>query len=134
MRITREDSTDLGMVMYCLTFGAINTDDVSSWASRAIDEEDDPPIFLYTMLDLRGLFGKELRSEIGFEAGAGLRGDREFDYIRQIAVRRGLRTLDYLGPAINTRISKNREKYINDLFMLNFGVDVDQLPKLDLIK
>lgn len=119
------------MVMYCLTFGAIDTDDVSSWASRAIDQESDPPTFLYTMLDLRGMFGKELRSEIGFEAGPGLRGDDEFDYIRQIAVRRGLRTLDYLGQAISTRISKDWEKYINDLFKLNFGVDVDRLPSLD---
>lgn len=55
MRITRDDPEDLGMVMYCLTFEAITVEEVSEWASRAIDEESDPPVFLYTMLDLKGL-------------------------------------------------------------------------------
>lgn len=130
MRITRDDPEDLGMVMYCLTFGAITVDEVSSWASRAIDEEDDPPVFLYTMLDLKGQFGRELKEQIGFVAGPSLDGEDELHYIRQIAVRRGLEPFSHLGVAANVKLAEDREHYINDLFMRNFLVNVEKLPPL----
>jgi hypothetical protein len=134
MRISREDSTDLGIVMYSLTFGAIDVHDVSKWASKAIDESPDSPTFLYTMLDLKGLFGKDLREEIGFQPGFGMRNDDEAHFIRQIAVRRGLQPYSYLGPAANIKLPAEREAYINGLFMHNFGIDVNQLPPLSDFK
>lgn len=118
------------MVMYCLTFEAITVEEVSEWASRAIDEEIDPPLFLYAMLDLKGLVGARLNEQIGFTPYPNLNGKDEFNYIRQIAVRRGLKPFSYLGVAANVKLTKDREQYINDLFMRNFRVNVEQLPSL----
>ena len=134
MRINREDSTDLGMVTSCLMMGAITKDEVSIWASSAIDEEEDAPTFLYTMLDLQGLYGRSLREEIGFDPSGMDFRDNDYDYLCQIAVRRGLEPYSYLGPAADVTLSPEREKSINDLFKHNFGIDVEKLPPLSSFK
>lgn len=130
MRVKRGDATDLGMVLSCLTMDAINFDDVTSWASRAIDEEIDPPNFLYSMLDLNGRERGALRDEIGFEPARPDFFDSDYNYLRQIAVRRGLKPYSYLGPAADVALPTDRKKYIDDLFVHNFGIVVDDLPPL----
>lgn len=134
MRIDRGDATDLGMLLSCLTVGAIDENDVSSWASRAIDEEIDPPMFLYFMLDLKQSHGKRLREEIGFEPGRPDLLDIDYHYLRQIGVRRGLERYSYLGPAAEVVLPPDRKKFIDDLFMHNFGIVVDDLPPLSSFK
>lgn len=130
MRVNRGDAIDLGMVLSCLTMDAINFDDAANWASRAIDEEIDPPIFIYSMLDLSELGGRRLRDEIGFEPARPDFFDPDYHYLRQIAVRRGLKPYSYLGPAADVVLPTDRKKYIDDLFFHNFGIIVDELPPL----
>ena len=130
MRITREDSTDLGFVRYCWTFGAVDHDDISAWASRAIDEEVDPPTFLYDMLDVRNIRGDQLDREIGFIAGFGDDSEAAFDYIHQIAVRRGLTPFNHRDKAKHSEVSQERKANIDALFLHNFGIDVATLPRI----
>lgn len=105
MRISREDSTDLGIMMSCLMMGAITKDEVSIWASAAIDDEEYPPIFLYTMLDLDEINSQSFRKEIGFVPGEMDFQDNDYDYLRQIAVRRGLEPYSNLGAAADVTLS-----------------------------
>ncbi len=130
MRIDREDSRDLGAARSALSFGVIDRDELSQWAMRAIEEEDDPPTFLYTMLDMSEVRGDELDREIGFIAGMNLDGDDEFQYLREIGVRRGINDYAYLGWKPKVVLAPHRKKYIDDLLMHNFGIDVDALPPL----
>jgi hypothetical protein len=80
MRVTYEDSADFGMALSCVGISAITREKCSRWAARAIDEEEDAPSYLYTMLDLQGLYGRTLQEEIGFEPGAGGMDFNEDDY------------------------------------------------------
>lgn len=129
MRVVFEDSLDLGITMDALTVGAINADDVSTWASKVIDSVEDPPPYIYTMLDLRGQYGNDLRREIGFVAGADL-SDDEFQYLREIGVRRGLEQFEYLAGKKPVTLHPMRKARLDDLLRRNFGIDADALPPL----
>jgi hypothetical protein len=129
MKVNLEDSIDLGITMDALALGAISTDDVSAWASRVIDVMDDPPTYIYTMLDLQGLYGKDLQREIGFVAGADL-DDAEFQYLREIGVRRGLEQFEYLAGKKPVTLNAMRKARLDELLRRNFGIDPDALPPL----
>lgn len=51
MRITPEDSADLGFAVACLLSGAIDTAELRAWADRAIAAMDDPPLYLFDLVE-----------------------------------------------------------------------------------
>ena len=129
MRVRRDDSLDLDAVMSFLSASIVDESEVSTWASRAIDEEEDPPSFLYTMLDLKGAYGRALREEIGFEAGLDL-SDEEYHYLCMIATRRGRQPLGCAQVSARGSLDAERKCLFDELLLKNFNVDVDLLPAL----
>lgn len=128
IRIHRDDASDLGFVMSCYVHNAIGNDELSQWASRAIDEEVDPPLYLYEMLDWREHRFKVKRI-IGFTPSSRLH-DNDWKYLTQISKRRGFEVSAEYENVLTARISAKRKVDINRRFLDMFGIDVDDLPVL----
>lgn len=86
-------------------------------------------MFLYTMLDLGHAESHQLRREIGFTPGF-CRTEDEFQYLRKIAVRRGIEPVDYLGGKRRAQVDASRKTMIDGMLRDQYGVDVAALPPL----
>lgn len=82
------------------------------------------------MLDLEGYHGRGLRHDIEFVPTAGLESEDEFQYLREIAVRRGLQERSFLNDKKLANIRPDRKQFINKLLYENFQFNVDDLPPL----
>lgn len=56
MRLTKEDSDDLGFATECVTAGALTFDEFKTWIYRIIEISDDYPLFLLDIVDLENKF------------------------------------------------------------------------------
>lgn len=130
MRVRRENPIDLGFALYCFHCYVIDSDELSSWAARAIDEEDDPPSYLYELLDYRGYL-KDIDRLIGFTPENGLDED-DWQYLIQIGVRRGKPLHSDVAYAANYEIPVKRRDEIDRRVFEMFRINVNDLPPLEL--
>ena len=132
MRVIFNDSIDLGFAVAALITGTVDRSEIADWAARVIDEVEDPPTYIYVMLDMERYHGRGLHDELGFTPNSGVNSEDEFQYLREIAVRRGKEDSDYLGGKSPVRLGAVRKAYIDNLLKTNFGFDVQSLPQLYL--
>ena len=132
MRVIFSDSIDLGFAVAALINGTVDRKEITDWAARVIDEVEDPPPYIYVMLDMERYHGRGLHHEIGFTPTSGVDSDEEFHYLREIAVRRGKEDFDYLGGRSPVSLGAVRKAYLDNLIKMNFGFDVQSLPPLYL--
>jgi hypothetical protein len=132
VRLILNDSIDLGFAIAALITGTVDRSEIADWAARVIDEVEDPPTYIYVMLDMERYHGRGLHDELGFTPNSGVNSEDEFQYLREIAVRRGKEDSDYLGGKIPVRLGAVRKAYIDNLLKTNFGFDVQSLPQLYL--
>ncbi len=132
MRVIFNDSIDLGFAVAALINDTVDRSEIADWAARVIDEVEDPPTYIYVMLDMERYQGRGLHGEIGFTPTTGLDSEDEFQYLREIAVRRGKEDSDYLGGKSPVSLGAVRKAYIDNLLKMNFGLDVQSLPPLYL--
>ena len=132
MRVIFNDSIDLGFAVAALINDTVDRSEIADWAARVIDEVEDPPTYIYVMLDMERYHGRGIHEEIGFTPTTGLDSEDEFQYLREIAVRRGKEDSDYLGGKSPVRLGAVRKDYIDNLLKTNFGFDVQSLPQLYL--
>ncbi|WP_231420518.1 hypothetical protein [Sphingomonas sp. Leaf205] len=132
MRVIFNDSIDLGFAVAALINGTVDRSEIADWAARVINEVKDPPTYIYVMLDTERYHGRGLRDEIGFTPTTGVDSEDEFQYLREIAVRRGKEDSDYLVGESPVSLGAVRKAYIDNLLKINFGFDVQSLPPLYL--
>jgi len=132
VRVIFNDSIDLGFAVAALINGTVDRSEIADWAARVINEVKDPPTYIYVMLDMERYHGRGLRDEIGFTPTTGVDSEDEFQYLREIAVRRGKEDSDYLVGKIPVSLGAVRKAYIDNLLKINFGFDVQSLPPLYL--
>ena len=132
MRVIFDDSIDLGFAVAALISGTVDRSEIADWAARVIDEVEDPPTYIYVMLDMERYHGRGLHDEIEFTPAAGVNSDDEFQYLREIAVRRGKEGSEYLGGKSPVSLGTVRTAYIDNLLKINSGFDVQSLPPLYL--
>ncbi len=121
-------SSDLSFVSKCLASKAISRDELSQWAARAIDSEDNSPLYLYDMLDYRAN-RYDLFKLFGFVPVSGL-SEIETKYLHQIAARRNRKIYHEYESYLDIEITEDRKQYIHQWFKDMFGIDVDVLPPL----
>ena len=132
MRVIFNDSIDLGFAVAALITGTVDRSEIATWAARVIDKVEDPPTYIYVMLDMERYQGRGLHHEIGFTPTNGVESDEEFHYLREIAVRRSKEDFDYLEGKSPVSLGAVRKAYIDNLLKMNFGFDVQSLPPLYL--
>lgn len=132
MRVIFDDSIDLGFAVAALLTGTVDPSEIDNRAARVIDEVEDPPTYIYVMLDMERYHGRGLHDEIGFTPTTGVNSDVEFQYLREIAVRRGKEDFDCLGGKSPVSLGSVRKAYVDNLLKINFGIDVQSLPPLYL--
>lgn len=130
MKVVFGDSLDLGIALAALINETVSKDEIGKWAARVIDDMDDPPEYIYTMLDLEGYHGRGLRHDIEFAPTTGLESEDEFQYLTEVAVRRGFQERSFLGDKKLTNLSSERKQFIDGLIYENFKFIVDDLPPL----
>ena len=54
MRLTKNDSHDLGFVRWCLACEAISKDEFRKWVLYVIEEIDNPPSYIFDLIDFDG--------------------------------------------------------------------------------
>ncbi len=132
MRVIFNDSIDLGFAVAALITGTVDRSEIGDWAARVIDEVENPPAYIYVMLDMERYHGRGLHDELGFTPTTGVNSDEEFQYLREIAVRRGKEDSDYLEGKSPVSLGAVRKAYIDNLLKMNFGIDVQSLLPLYL--
>ena len=130
MKVVFGDSLDLGIALAALINETVSKDEIGKWAARVIDDMDDPPEYIYTMLDLEGYHGRGLRHDIEFAPTTGLESEDEFQYLREVAVRRGFQERPFLGGKKLTNLSSERKQFIDGLLYENFEFIVNDLPPI----
>ena len=124
MRVIFNDSIDLGFAVAALINDTVDRSEIADWAARVIDEVEDPPTYIYVMLDMERYHGRGIHEEIGFTPTTGLDSEDEFQYLREIAVRRDKEEFDYLGGKSPDSLGSVRTAYMDNIFKTNFGCDV----------
>jgi hypothetical protein len=124
MRVIFDDSIDLGFAVAALINGTVDRKEIADWAARVIDEVENPPTYIYVMLDMERYHGRGLHDEIGFTPTTGLNSNDELQYLREIAVRRGKEDSEYLGGKSPVSLGAVRKAYIDNLLKINFGFDI----------
>lgn len=89
MRISRQDSADLGFVLAALMIGAISKEELRAWADYAIARLDEPPAWLFDLsfFDAPAFHAYKI---VGFVPDEQ---EENYDALAGIAVSRG-RTID----------------------------------------
>lgn len=91
LKLTKEESTDIGFAEECLMAGAITQEEFKIWVLSIIEAEDDIPPYLFDLIDLKDLrqIFKGPNGPIGFLPNSKLL-DVESKAIDGIAIKRGL--------------------------------------------
>jgi hypothetical protein len=130
VKVVFGDSLDLGLALAALNNETVSKDEISKWATRVIADMEEPPEYIYTMLDLERYHGRGLRHDIELAPTTGFESEDEFQYLREVAVRRGFQERSFLGGKKLTDLRPDRKQLIDQLLYENFQFNVDDLPPL----
>lgn len=92
-RLTQNDSQDIGFALSCLNFRAIHFREFKEWVCYVIEHADDPPGYLFDMLDIKQLVDFKPVQIMGWRSSATITGD-EADVLTGISFRRGITSFE----------------------------------------
>ena len=88
MRLSKDDSSDIGFALWCLASEAISKEEFSEWILHVIEVVPDPPLYIFDLLDSSGYL-TDINKSIPFTPSAGL-SDHQVSAISGIALTRGV--------------------------------------------
>lgn len=88
-RLSKNDSSDIGFALACLTCGAIHFREFKDWLFYVIEHGEDPPGYIFDMLDIDLRVDFKPHEIMGFVATTGLSGE-ELDALTGIGFQRGI--------------------------------------------
>jgi len=125
-RITKDDSSDIGLALACLLSDAIHFREFKEWLYHVIEHDNDPPSYIFDMLD------NKLRRDVnhfrimGWSADPKLT-DEEYGVLFGIGFRRGIRNLeDVITREDAVNMLKSNESFYKRVQVFFPFLDLDQ--------
>ncbi|KIN61235.1 hypothetical protein Z945_2225 [Sulfitobacter noctilucae] len=91
-RLTKNDSADIGFALHCLKSSAIHFGEFKEWIYHVITDADDPPHYLFDMLEVAQLIDFKPMRIMGWHSSFTL-SDDEAAALSGIALLRGISTM-----------------------------------------
>ena len=88
-RLTRNDGHDIAFALLCLGYRSIHFSEFKDWIFHVIEHADDPPPYLFDMLDVQTLRDFKPSGLMGWHDEAGI-SDEEADALRGISFLRNI--------------------------------------------
>ena len=93
LRLTKNDSSDIGFALDCLLCGAIQFKEFKEWLYFVIDQVDEPPAYIFDMLDVKLRVDFKPHRIMGWNASGSL-SDTELDALEGMGFLRGIRDFE----------------------------------------
>ena len=91
--LTHKDSQDIGFALACLACRAIHFREFKEWIYHVIEHDDDPPGYLFDMLDIKQLVDFKPVQIMGWHSSTTI-SDEEAEVLTGISVRRGITSFE----------------------------------------